>query len=798
MPYPLPPPEPPPIIEIAPDLREEDFLLSFPGHLVPGRTAIAPNTSLQPLPAPSPEFGQTTAPSVARTAPPSPEPEVIDLSSQSGRDRLFPERAEDSAQSLGTSLQVGRGVPPAPRRAPFPLAPSGQAQAIPSQALSQSSPPAAPERQSPEYAIPRVPRGATPEPNWSNGAVTGEGQLLPPTLPTSSPAIPLDLIADSQIFDPEREVVIARGNVRLRVGNGLLYADRLWVNLINRFVLAEGNVVLLRGDQRIEGERLEYNLLQGDGSLYQARGEIFLPTAGEDFANILPGDASVAANRPITQRLRDTGPVRNVTSLGGSSLATGTLITGPLQEEGDIQRFRFEADRIDLDATGWTADEIRLTSDPFSPPELEFRGNSARLVRINENEDELQIENARLVFDQAFTVPLLRSRIRFSRGGVDEEDLNPLPTGIGIDGRDRDGLFVERSFSIATADPWKLTITPQFLIGRFLSNSDLGSLANFGAIADLTGQFGPRTAVTATANLAGLDLENFDNRLRASVRVAQQISSHTLDFEASYRDRLFNGSLGFQDVQSSVGLVLRSPNFVLGDTGINLSYQVGAQYITAITDRPELLALNPLNNFASLGRFQGSLALSRSINLWQGTALPATADQGLRFSPRPLTPYINLNLGTRGTFTYYTNADSQENVSASVGLQGQFGHFAEDFFDYTQWNITYSKSFVGDSTSPFVFDRNVDQNTLSFGIIQQLYGPVRVGFQTAINLDTGAIISTDYLLEYSRRTYGFILQINPERATGFVGFRISAFDWIGRSAAFDGAEVRSVEGGVIY
>ncbi|NJN23033.1 MAG: DUF3769 domain-containing protein, partial [Leptolyngbya sp. RL_3_1] len=217
------------------------------------------------------------------------------------------------------------------------------------------------------------PPAAQPEPHWSNGGVTSEGQLLTPTAPTSRPPIPLDLTADYQEFDPERQVVTARGNVLLRVGNGLLNADRLWVNLTNRFVLAEGNVVLRRGDQLLQGERVEYNLLQGEGVIFGAYGELFTPTTGEDFANVLPRDTSARANQPITERLRDRGPIRGITSPGGTLLATDDLpIPGT---DGGIRRLRFEAEQIRFDADGWTTGAIRFTNDPFSPPELEFRGD---------------------------------------------------------------------------------------------------------------------------------------------------------------------------------------------------------------------------------------------------------------------------------------------------------------------------------------------------------------------------------------------------------------------------------------
>ena len=85
---------------------------------------------------------------------------------------------------------------------------------------------------------------------------------------------------------------------------------------------------------------------------------------------------------------------------------------------------------------------------------------------------------------------------------------------------------------------------------------------------------------------------------------------------------------------------------------------------------------------------------------------------------------------------------------------------------------------------------------LSAGITQQLYGPLRVGFQTTINLDTGESSTTDYILEYSRRTYGITFRYNPVLELGAVSFRISDFNWTGGTNPFDPSEVKPVVGGV--
>ena len=69
-----------------------------------------------------------------------------------------------------------------------------------------------------------------------------------------------------------------------------------------------------------------------------------------------------------------------------------------------------------------------------------------------------------------------------------------------------------------------------------------------------------------------MNFDNFpnlaENAFRGNLRLRQSVGTHTLAAEYSYRDRLFNGSLGFQTVNSSLGVVLTSPIVPLGKTGI--------------------------------------------------------------------------------------------------------------------------------------------------------------------------------------------------------------------------------------
>ncbi|MBD2080670.1 DUF3769 domain-containing protein [Leptolyngbya sp. FACHB-17] len=629
----------------------------------------------------------------------------------------------------------------------------------------------------------------------------------PPTNPPTNPPlnIPtgrltsegiLELKADRQEYDQLRQVFTAEGRVSLRFRGALLTGDRLQVNLVNRLTVAEGNVTLTRGDQILRGQRFRYNLIQEEGTVEQASGEIFIPTAGTDLNPNLPTNITAGVVPVGSVGDRALATQDNVSQAGGIRLVVGSQQNASgspaaAQAGGSVRRLRFEAAQIEFYPEGFQANNIRITNDPFSPPELELRADRAVLRRVSPLRDEIRTTRNRLVFDQGFTLPLPSRTIV-----LDRNQRAPLLFDFGYDAQDRGGFFVQRELNVLPQSPINFTITPQFFVQRALE--DRSNIANlFGLRSRLSAQVTPRTIVRGEGVFTSLDLSRFENTFRGSLRAQQLIGTHTLSLEASYRNRLFNNSLGFQDVQSSIGALFFSPAIPLGNTGINLSYQVGYQYVNADTDRPDLLAPIRANNRISLGRFQASAAINRGFNLWQGTALPATREQGLRFSPTPIRPFVGVGVGITGVTTSYSNGDSQNSVSGAVSLIGQFGHFSRDFLDYTAFNITYSQA-IRAGLSPFLFDRIADDRILYAGITQQLYGPIRIGFQTAYNIQTGREISTDYFLEYKRRTYGVSLRYNPVQQLGSIGFEISDFNWTrGSVEPFAGSGVIPVDGGVI-
>ena len=613
----------------------------------------------------------------------------------------------------------------------------------------------------------------------------------------------IDLKADRQAFDRRRQIMVAEGNAFLRFNGGAIVADRIQYNVATKFVRAEGNVKFRRGQQRINGDYLEYNLLQEQGIVEPATGQIFNAESTQDLdfgatpSQGLPADdpALLFPENPPLVQPRLVGETLITTGFGTSFGATDTtngnpenVVAVPLEisnfrQTGTINHWRYQAERVDLLPDGWVADRAILSNDPFDPSQFRLRTNNLEYREITPLVSEIRADQPRYIFDNGLVLPTFRDRVLIDRRAQDAGLFS-----IGYEGNDRGGLFIERTFEPISRDNLRIALTPQFLLQKTLLNSATDAdpedpipvLSSFALKGSLWAQI--RSGTTVTGNFVATDLgaigtEQFEQTFRGNLRLQQALPlRHILALEASYRDQLFNGSLGYQTIHSSLGAVLYSPTFMLGNSGVTLRYQGGLQFITADTDRSDLLKPVRSNNRVDLTRYQASVSLGRGFTLWQGEPLPATPTLGLRYTPVPITPNISLNTGLTGIFSGYSNGDTQESLTGSVGITGTFGHHSRRWFDFTQLNATYSRAIQA-GESPFLFDRIADSQAIGVGIRQQIYGPIVVGFQTGVNLDTGEEFSRDYSLEYQRRAFNVALRYNPEREIGSLTFRLYDFAW---------------------
>jgi hypothetical protein len=90
--------------------------------------------------------------------------------------------------------------------------------------------------------------------------------------------------------------------------------------------------------------------------------------------------------------------------------------------------------------------------------------------------------------------------------------------------------------------------------------------------------------------------------------------------------------------------------------------------------------------------------------------------------------------------------------------------------------LSYTQAFSS-GKSPFFFDQVSDVRVFTAGLVQQIYGPIRLGIQQSWNLDTGILFDSVYSLEYARRTYSILIRYNPNQGLGEFLIRISDFNW---------------------
>jgi len=560
-----------------------------------------------------------------------------------------------------------------------------------------------------------------------------------PVLPPPQGEI-LNVVSDRQEYDINTQVFVAEGKVVIKYKKSELIADRVQLNTKSQEVIADGNVFFTRGNQKIRGTKLTYNYGTVKGEILKASGAVDLGTLVSSEVSRTP--AEIATNSITVS-------------------ATGSGDTA----EGQVRRFGFIADRLILDGDNWTAENLRVTNDPFSPPELELVTSKATLTPISATQSRLELESPRIFFDQGFSLPFPVNSIiidRFQRFA---------PALVGFDKRDRDGVFYQQSFDVVTQPNLSFQVSPQILLQRALSSSNILGFDIFGVVATLNGAFDNGQSLSARASLSGLNISKLDSVLRANASYRLPVfGDHTLLSQYAFRDQVFNGSLGFQDVNNLLGATLLSPNYVLGDSKISLSYQVSAQFVGALRSD-----IQP-NEVSSLIRVQGAAIVSRAFPLLRGEPAPAEKETGLRFSPKPIVPRLDAVVALQGVNSFYSNGANQAALFGTLGLSGEVGNFAKDFLDYTGFSVSYTQAFSS-GVSPFFFDRIADTRTLTAGIVQQIYGPIRVGIQQSWNLDTGNLFDSVYSLEYARRTYSVIVRYNPNQGLGEFLLRISDFNW---------------------
>jgi hypothetical protein len=250
----------------------------------------------------------------------------------------------------------------------------------------------------------------------------------------------------------------------------------------------------------------------------------------------------------------------------------------------------------------------------------------------------------------------------------------------------------------------------------------------------------------------------------------------------AYRFRIWNGSLGEQDVYTAYGASLEK-NGVLpqwGPLSSNYYWRVGVGNFQA----------NPVDsiNLARLWRGNAVASLNASLALWSGKPAPATPLAGLMNTATPVRPGFSLDANLLGTAAYFGDGTNQNTITLSGGPTLTLGHFVKPFLDYTRLTISGSGT-LRQGLSPFGFDQAVDLGTLGIGLTQQIVGPLvfsgGIGLNVSPSSEFYGDVTASYVeLRWQRRAYEIGLFYSPYQGIGGVRVKLNDFNFKGPGVPF--------------
>jgi len=468
--------------------------------------------------------------------------------------------------------------------------------------------------------------------------------------------------------------------------------------------------------------------------------------------------------------------------------------------KGSISRWRLQAKRMTFTPGSLRADRAAFTNDPFTPAQAWLNSEDVVATLQANGDTVIKARRNRLILDERLPIPVTRqTRIRKK-----EEVDNRLV--LGQDGKDRDGFFIGyKAPEIRLGNgSGRLELQPQFLLQRAIAgktdsyplpgqsagapgseqNTTPGDL--FGLVARLQA---PLLGFQADANLdiSSFNPKNIANATRSWGDLSRPLrlpllGESTLRTFGAYRFRVWNGSLGEQDVYSAYGVSLEGTGNLRpwGSLTGNYFWRTGVgNYQGNSFDS---------TNIAQLWRANLIASINGSLPLWTGKALAATPDQAYLNSAVPVVPGLTLNANLTTQLAYFGDGSNQNTITLTGGPTWTLGHFQKPWLDFTQFTITGGGT-LRQGVSPLSFDRAVDLATLNLALTQQIVGPLLLSGGIGLNVDGnsgfyGEVTNSYVELRWQRRAYDIGIYYSPYEQLGGIRVRLNDFNFQGTGTPF--------------
>ena len=187
---------------------------------------------------------------------------------------------------------------------------------------------------------------------------------------------------DSNIQYFEGDIFYAEGNVVIKISNGIIQADKISYDQVNKIFIAENNITFNKGNQYIQAKYAQFNLKKTQGFLTEVYGALDFANLKEDL-NIMAENNNFAScdtdsfdliNSPSEVSLLGSGNVRFRNKLGLDSFNLNF---------SKIDKWRFKSSKIIIENKVLKSELIYFTNDPFNEPQFILRSKNFSAEIIN-------------------------------------------------------------------------------------------------------------------------------------------------------------------------------------------------------------------------------------------------------------------------------------------------------------------------------------------------------------------------------------------------------------------------------
>ena len=333
--------------------------------------------------------------------------------------------------------------------------------------------------------------------------------------------------------------------------DNILNADQIIYDKEKKIINAKGNIIFLLKNDIFQADSINYDFANETGKLTKVKGII---NTGRQIDYLKSINIDSIPDELLNKFKREK------------------ILHTPLK----IRNWIFTTNEMIIVKNKWFAQKANFTNDLFESDKINFKINSLQIIV---EEDLLRLKSGLnyLVLEEKISVPFWLPEQKISTKEDSELDLEESINrwNISYDRLDKDGYFIGRTFDpINLLGDYKLELQPQFLLQRSLkgnSNSfvreDYSIISEkvkrattlkdyFGIESKIEGKFlGWNHKIEKKINT--FDFDKFSQALRARVEFSRNINllndKWTNKLYWVYRDRIWNGSQGESEIYGGYG-----------------------------------------------------------------------------------------------------------------------------------------------------------------------------------------------------------------------------------------------------